>query len=449
MRKCEDQVYYCSSCGEPGDGRFCRMCGTALGPGPDPDRSGQLSSVAATQVTATAPGPGAEFDGLFRSSDSGWSQTDPTRVLPNPGVPAGHGGPAPEYGAEYGTEYSAEYAGGYESAPGYGVPGYATPDYTVTDYNMAPPGAVPPAGTMPGAMPGQGGMPGPMPMQASMSGTLPMSAYAATTAIPPQSAPGMPVDGYPPPPNGYDENWGPDEDESDRPRKGIIYGTLGAVAVAIAVICALLYLGTPGPAPNSNNAGALNPTSGAQSTQPLNPLQLPSALPTTPPTTQAPPTTQPATNPANGNSALPLSLGSTGNLVKYVQQRLQQLRLYNGPDNGLFDQTTAGAVQHFQAEAHVQGDPASVVGRSTMTALVAAGSQPVLKVNSHNDNPGDVKRLQAALDYAENAGLSSNGSFTASTWAAVTRYQVSVGLAPTGEVDGQTWSKLQAGDLAS
>ena len=428
-------MYYCSSCGEPGDGRFCRMCGTALGPGPAPDRSGQLSAVAATQVTGAVPGaaqgPGSEFDGLFRSTDDGWSQTDPTRVLPTPGVPAGYG-PAPEYGAEY--------AGGYESAPG-----YSTPNYSATDYNMAPPGAAPLAGTMPGAMPPQGAMPGQMPMQASMSGTMPMSAYAATTAIPQHSAPGMPVDEYPPPPNGYDENWGPDDDDSDRPRKSVIYGTLAAVAVAIAVIGALLYLGTPGPASN-NNASALNTTSAAQSTQPLNPLQLPSALPTTPPTTQ-PPTTPPATNPASGNSALPLSLGSTGNLVKYVQQRLQQLRFYNGPDNGLFDQATAGAVQQFQAAARIQGDPASVVGRSTMTALIAAGSQPVLKVNGHN-NPGDVKRLQAALDYAENANLPSNGSFTAATWAAVTRYQVSVGLTPNGEVDGQTWAKLQAGDLA-
>jgi peptidoglycan hydrolase-like protein with peptidoglycan-binding domain len=133
--------------------------------------------------------------------------------------------------------------------------------------------------------------------------------------------------------------------------------------------------------------------------------------------------------------------------VKYVQERLDQLQFYNGPVTGQFDQATAAAVQQFQGAAKVQGDPAGVVGRSTMTALVAAGSQPDLRLNGF-DNSGDTKRLQQALDYAEGAGLPASGNFNNSTRNAVMRYQSAVGLAPTGQVDAQTWDKLQSGTLA-
>jgi len=377
-------VYYCSSCGEVGDGRFCRMCGTALSPLADPAGTEQLSAVAATQVTT---GPGVEFDGLFRSSDDNWGPTDQTRVLPAPGTLMGTG------------------AG--------------------TDYQMAPPGL----------------------------GSLP--SYAPTTTIAQQQQPlRMPADDYPPPPNGYDEGWGPDDGEPEGPRKGVIYGTLGAVAVAIAVIGALLYLGTPSAGTGSNAAGSQFSTpagSGALSTQGA--LVLPSANPTTPPPATTAPAQPTATAPAStappiGNSALPLGPGSTGALVTYVQERLNQLQYYNGPANGKFDQATAVAVQRFQAAVQEQGDPAGIVGRSTMTALIAAGSQPDLKLIG-NDNSGDVKRLQEALDYAENAGLQANGNFTMSTRTAVMRYQSAVGLVPTGQVDNQTWAKLQSGALAS
>ena len=393
-------MYYCSSCGESGDGRFCRMCGTALGPVPDPAQAQiqtqqfqaqQYSPAAATQVLGPgqgAPGPeytgpGPEYDSLFRSDDGSFRSTDRTQLLP--------------------------------------------PTPVSVDYRMAPPG----------------------------TSALPSYDYDSATAVPRQA----PQD---PPPGrhgggGHRDDWPPEDDEeSDAPRKGVIYGTLGAVGVAVAVIAALLYFGTPGPAANSAtgaNAQASAPA-GQSSSAGLGQLQLPSGEPvptTTPPpvetTPPPPPTTAPATQRAGaGNSALPLSMGSTGSLVKYVQERLHQLNFYNGPDNGQFDQSTAVGVQRFQASAGVQGDPASVVGRSTMTALVSAGSQPGLRPGGGGDS-ADVKRLQQSLNYAENAGLQVNGKFDATTWTAVIRYQSGVGLAPAGQVTPATWAKLQSGTL--
>ena len=380
-------MYYCSSCGEAGDGRFCRMCGTALSPITEPAQPQQLSAVAAAQMSGQGPGPGPEFDSLFRSEDGSYRSTDRTQLLP-PAVQA--------------------------------------------DYRMAPPGTsvLPPYDT---------------------SGTFPQQTAQYTQ----YTQPGV---DYPPPPNdysggGYEDGWPPQaEEDPEGPRRGVIYGTLGAVGVAIAVIIALLYFGTPGQtkAPASTGGQLSAPTSQPGSDS-LGQLQLPSGLPVptiTPPApaTTAPPPTPTASARSRGNSALPLSLGSTGSLVKYVQQRLHQLGFYNGPANGDFDQSTAVAVQRFQAQAQVQGDPASTVGRSTMTALVAAGSQPTLRLGAGGSS-ADVKRLQEALDYAENADLPVNGKYDAATWTAVTKYQTAVGLQPTGQTNSQTWDKLQSGVL--
>jgi peptidoglycan hydrolase-like protein with peptidoglycan-binding domain len=390
-------VNYCGSCGEAGDGRFCRMCGTLLSPITEPARPDQLSASVPTQVLGTGPGP--EFDSLFRTEDPGYATVDRTRVLAAPAMPD------------------------YRMAP----PGTAVlPSYEPAAGFPQQPAAYPPNGAYPPPVDGYGGIGG----------------YGGDGGY----ADGGPAAGWPAPPA---------KPEPDGPRKGVIYGTLGAVGVAVAVIIALLYFGTPGPAGNPATAGAQASVPAAQnSTGATAPLQLPSGLPvpTTPP--PPPPTTPPpapTTAPAhpNGNSSLPLSVGSTGSLVRYVQERLHQLGFYSGSSNGQFSQSTAVAVQRFQASAQVQGDPAGTVGRSTMTALVSAGSQPELRPGAANaGQSGDVKRLQEALDYAENAGLPENGKYDAATWTAVAKYQSEVGLSPTGEVTSATWDKLQSGTLA-
>jgi peptidoglycan hydrolase-like protein with peptidoglycan-binding domain len=92
----------------------------------------------------------------------------------------------------------------------------------------------------------------------------------------------------------------------------------------------------------------------------------------------------------------------------------------------------------------VTGDPAATVGRSTLTALIAAGSRPNLRFGQHS---GDVRRVQEALNAAENAGLTVSGKYDASTAEAVIRYQQQVGVTPTGSMNGQTWDALQSGKV--
>ena len=91
-------MYYCNSCGEVGDGRFCRMCGAPLSSLADQSGTVQLASVAATQVTGagTGTGIGSEFDGLFRSEDGSHTPFEQTRMLQQiPGAEIGHPGPYP------------------------------------------------------------------------------------------------------------------------------------------------------------------------------------------------------------------------------------------------------------------------------------------------------------------------------------------------------------------
>jgi peptidoglycan hydrolase-like protein with peptidoglycan-binding domain len=141
--------------------------------------------------------------------------------------------------------------------------------------------------------------------------------------------------------------------------------------------------------------------------------------------------------------SLPLGPGSQGSWVKWVQNRLHQLGYYHGSISGDYDQATALAVQQFQASAGVTGDPASTAGQHTLVALAAAGSTPNLRYGTRSS---DVARLDEALDLAEGANLSGD-KYSIQTAEAVAQYQQSVGLQPSGQVDGATWAKLQTGTL--
>jgi peptidoglycan hydrolase-like protein with peptidoglycan-binding domain len=261
-----------------------------------------------------------------------------------------------------------------------------------------------------------------------------------TTVLP--SHPG--AGAYPPGPGGDPaDDWNNDEPGM---RKPVLWGTIGAVVAAAAVILGLLYVGSH----NNGSAAAGNTTSSsptpaatasAQATVGSVDLAPGSASPSPP--ASASPSPSPSMQ-GNGNTNLPLSLGSTGMYVHYVQTRLHQLGYYHGDITGQYDQATAQAVVAFQAKAQVTGDPAGTVGRSTLTALIAAGSQPNLHLGQRS---GDVKRLQEALNSAENAGLTASGKYDEATAAAVARYQLQSGLAPTGNANAQTWAALQSGTI--
>jgi peptidoglycan hydrolase-like protein with peptidoglycan-binding domain len=224
-----------------------------------------------------------------------------------------------------------------------------------------------------------------------------------------------------------------------------VWGTVGAVVAAAAVILGLLYVGNHN---NPASANAVPPSAsangvGGSPTPSIGDINLPAAGQTSA-SASASASASPSQS-MTGNTNLPLTLGSTGRYVTYVQERLHQLKFYQGPVNGQYDQATAQGVVDFQGSAHVTGDPAATVGRSTLTALIAAGTRPNLKPGS-NDS-GDIKRLQQALDSAENAGLAANGRYDAATFEAVAHYQAAEGVPPSGMANGPTWAALQSGSV--
>jgi peptidoglycan hydrolase-like protein with peptidoglycan-binding domain len=271
-------------------------------------------------------------------------------------------------------------------------------------------------------------------------------------AVPVQPAYDQPIDyqaagrPYPEPYEGsYEEGYDDGSGEPPRSSRAAMIG-VGVAAVAILVIVvSLVTLGgnksaaSTQPTPGTNEI--VQPTTGAPA----------SSAPTTPPTT-APTTPTPSVSHAAGT----LALGDTGPEVKWLQNRLKQLHFYNGTVSGTFDAATAAAVEAFQAKAHT-ADPASVVGRSTKTALIAWGSKPNLSLlgalggdgeKKHpGQNPADVKRLQQSLATALNTNGPATGNYDATTFGAVLQYETSVGLPPDGAVGDKVWADLQSGKL--
>jgi peptidoglycan hydrolase-like protein with peptidoglycan-binding domain len=257
-----------------------------------------------------------------------------------------------------------------------------------------------------------------------------------------------PPGGSPVPPQGlgleYPER---DEDAEDaRHHRMLMYGTLGAVFFAAAIILGMLYLGGNGN-PVSNASGttagsSTGPSPSATSTD-NGTIVVPTQSAGTIPSSSAPTTSAPAAGGFSGDS-LPLGPGSQGTMVTYVQRRLQELGYYHGPVSGTFDQATALAVQQFQAAAGVSGDAASTVGQHTLVALIAAGDTPDLHTGS---KAPAVSRLDQALNAALGTHIQVSNRYTAATTGDVMRYQSAVGLPPTGQVDGATWAKLQSGAL--
>ena len=363
---------YCSSCGEPVEGRFCRMCGT-------PFEAVPAEAIAATSMQqgffpttpphrpTHAQPPESAFESLFRQPDGQINPHSLTQMIPP----------------------------------------------VEADYRMPPPGS---------------------PQFDAFS-----AAPEKTTVLP--SHPGG---GVYPPEAGTEapENW--DDDEPGM-RKPVLWGTIGAVVAASAVILGLLYIGSHN---NGSAVGAGSTASGAPSAAVSTQASVgsvPLAVGSTNPSPSASPSASPSMQANNGSTTLPLSIGSTGTYVRYVQTRLRQLGYYHGDITGQYDQATAQAVSSFQGKAQVTGDPSGTVGRSTITALIAAGSQPNLHLGERS---ADVKRLQEALNSAEGAGLNASGRYDQATFLAVARYQTQIGTAPTGAANAQTWAALQSGTIA-
>lgn len=372
---------YCNQCGELVEGRFCRMCGAP-------------TAVAAAQAAVATAGTAAGYQDGY-----GHGYGAPVAYAPAGAAESTqHFAPGSLYGAQAAEPIPstpAEFDGFFRSEDGAPTPHSHTQLLPPVqhDYRMDPPEG---------------------------------------SRIPPQ-------------PPVYDDR-DVDEDELDaRHRRLLMYGTLGAVLLAAAVILGMLHMGGNGDP--AANAGAVTSGAGqspaASATGDAGQVVVPTqSAGTTPTTAPAAPSTS-AAGTFSGDS-LPLGPGSRGSLVSYVQRRLQQLGYYHDSVSGSFNQATALAVQQFQAAANVTGDAASTVGQHTMVALIAAGNTPNLRAGSRS---ADVSRLDQALNEALGTHIQVSNRFNANTAEEVMRYQSAVGLPPTGQVDAATWAKLQSGAL--
>ncbi|NEE28364.1 N-acetylmuramoyl-L-alanine amidase, partial [Streptomyces sp. SID7982] len=151
-------------------------------------------------------------------------------------------------------------------------------------------------------------------------------------------------------------------------------------------------------------------------------------------------------DPGNGGDGLTFPVyttqqsGSSGPQVAAVQTLLTAQKYNPGTVDGLFGATTKSAVQAFQRARSLDAD--GTVGPKTWTALLSAGTTPLLKQGSSGDA---VKRLQRALTAALGKTVGVDGSFGPTTDTAVRSYQTTRKLGVDGQVGPATWTALQNG----
>ena len=252
---------------------------------------------------------------------------------------------------------------------------------------------------------------------------------------------------------GYADDYQRGSGDGPRPNRGAKIG-IGVAAVSVVVIVvSLITLGGGSKTPSAGPANA----PGSVTTPADTPSSSASSAVADAPTTSAPSST--ASSPAEHVPGQ-WQLGDSGPEVKWIPTRLHQLGQYNGPISGTFDAATQAAVAAVQARTHAS-DPSGVVGRSTKTALIAAGSKPTLTPQLPNMPGGpfggdkhhkaasaaDVKRLQQALAVALNTDLKATGQYDMDTFSAVVRYQSSQHMAADGIVTSAMWTALQQGRI--
>lgn len=136
-----------------------------------------------------------------------------------------------------------------------------------------------------------------------------------------------------------------------------------------------------------------------------------------------------------------LSRGDRGDKVKALQCFLRKAGAYHGRVHGRYHRGTATAVKRFQ-HGHDTLAVTGAANRKTWVALLAKGSDPVLKYGSRSTA---VRRLQRALNAAEGSRLEVTGYFDRRTQREVKAYQGGRGLTRTGVVTSAEWDQLQLG----
>ena len=217
---------------------------------------------------------------------------------------------------------------------------------------------------------------------------------------------------------------------------------------------------TTAPTANSSGISPLNPPTGTPAVNWGAPTQTPtvwtisSAQPTsetsyrvTPPPTSAPTATPTGT----------LKLGSTGDAVKEVQQKLKSLGFYRGSVDGDFGEGTENAVKEFQKQYGLTVD--GKVGTQTMARLTAARATakptvsptpkptatPSFSSNTYlrnGNSSSQVRQLQERLIALGYLAGKATGNFDNATEAAVLAFQRRAGLSADGVAGPSTLQAL-------
>jgi peptidoglycan hydrolase-like protein with peptidoglycan-binding domain len=133
-----------------------------------------------------------------------------------------------------------------------------------------------------------------------------------------------------------------------------------------------------------------------------------------------------------------LTVGKRGPAVEAAQCLLRRQHFSKAAISGRYDKQTVAAVQKAQRTLHL-----AVTGkltRATWTALLARGTEPVLKVGSTGET---VRRLQRALT-AAGFRTPIDGLFAPRTAKAVAKLQRRHGLPATGVVTDVVWATFSA-----
>jgi hypothetical protein len=131
-----------------------------------------------------------------------------------------------------------------------------------------------------------------------------------------------------------------------------------------------------------------------------------------------------------------LKAGSRGPAVSAAQCLLRRNGFTKAKPTGRYDKKTAAAVR--KAQRKLDQKVTGRLTRQTWVALLARGTQPVLKVGSVGE---PVRRLQRSLT-ASGRRTAIDGVFSKRTARAVVRYQRKAGLPATGVVTSEVWDRF-------
>lgn len=134
-------------------------------------------------------------------------------------------------------------------------------------------------------------------------------------------------------------------------------------------------------------------------------------------------------------------IGEEGEEIKNLQERLQELGFYEGPNTGLFGEQTMRAVENFQDAAALTPDGAA--GPTTISALEKAEGDiddlPALEIYSRGP---EVILAQYILHQEDYLRVSPSGLFRSLTAEAVREFQREHDIDADGVIGERTWSAL-------